>query len=577
MALGTPVAGATAYNSAAGTTTVAPAYPSGILATDVVLLFVGQKPSTANSGTVTTPTGWTLRDELTAAGGYGTTLGADTGNTNLRVYSWDAPVAGQTGTLSVTLGTNNISWAFMVRIPTGGGAISYGSADGQRTTQPTSPMSIALTNGATATNFQSGDLAIWAMCIPTDVTTPGQFSAQSITASGATFGTATELNEPDSGTNNDIGGYSAYASVSSGSSTAAPTVTATLTGTLTNVRGPVVLLRVREAPVAQDLTPDLFTNTQAFHNPTVVQEQFLTPALFTNDQTFFSADVTQSGGAQNLAPGLYTNAQTFYAATATATRTLTAARYDNAHTFYSPALTTSNTLAPDLYANSNAFYAPALSLNATLTVSPVENTSVFYSPVVTTGALAVAPSRLDNAQTFYSATVTPGAVTLSASRVENAQTFYSATVASGASFVYPPRLDNGQTFFAPSVTASVGLSAARYDNTQDFYAPAVTTATTLTAARLDNAQAFYAPTVSDTPPQEISFPDWVAPGWVEPGWVAWPYFNANQFFAATVTQGQAPQPQPQTQGGGAPFRFVPFNPVSPRRPKRKRDEELCLI
>lgn len=252
MALGTPVAAAAAYSANNGTS-VSPAYPAGILATDAVLLFVGQKPSTANGGTVTTPAGWTLREELLAAGGYGTTLGADTGNTNLRVYSWNAPVAGQTGTRAVTLAQNNISWAFIVRIPTGGGALSYGSADGQRTTTPTSPMSIALTNGATATNFQSGDLAIWAMCIPTDVTTPSQFSAQSITATGATFAAAVEMNEPDSTTGNDIGGYSARALVTAGSSTAAPTVSVTVGGTRTNVRGPVVLLRVREA---QALTLD---------------------------------------------------------------------------------------------------------------------------------------------------------------------------------------------------------------------------------------------------------------------------------------------------------------------------------
>lgn len=248
MALGTPVAAAAAYSAAAGTT-VAPAYPSGILTTDAVLMFVGMKPAAVGGGTVTTPSGWTLQDSLTNAGGY-TAQGADTGNSNLYVYTWNTPVAGQTGTLSVTLGGNNVTWAFMVRIPTGGGALSYGSADGQRTTTPTSPMSIALTNGATATNFQAGDKAIWAMCIPTDVTTPSQFSAQSITATGATFATAVELNEPDSQTGNDVGGYSAYAHVDSGTSTTAPTVTATLAGTITNVRGPVVLLRVREAALA---------------------------------------------------------------------------------------------------------------------------------------------------------------------------------------------------------------------------------------------------------------------------------------------------------------------------------------
>lgn len=252
MALGTPVAGAAAYSAQNGTT-VAPAYPVGIVATDVVLLFTGQKPSTANGGTATTPAGWTLREELLAAGGYGTTLGADTGNTNLRVYSWDSPVAGQTGTQSVTLAQNNVSWAFIVRIPTGGGAITYGSADGQQTATPGTSMAIALTNGATATNFQTGDKAIWAMCVPTDVSTPAQFSAEAVTATGAVFATATEINEPDSATGNDIGGYSAYTHVNSGSSTTAPTVTVTVGGTRTNVRGPVVMLRVREAAAPKEI------------------------------------------------------------------------------------------------------------------------------------------------------------------------------------------------------------------------------------------------------------------------------------------------------------------------------------
>lgn len=247
MALGTPVVGTTAYSASAGTT-VAPAYPAGMTAGDALVMFVGQKPGTANGGTTTTPTGWTLREELNAAGGYGTTLGADTGNTNLRAYTKDTVTGSESGTLSVTLGTNGVTWAFMVRVPTGGGTLSYGSADGQRTTTPTSPMAIALTNGASATAFQTGDKAIWAMCIPTDVTTPSQFSAQSITATGATFGTATELNEPDSSTGNDIGGYSAWAHVNSGSSSTAPTVTTTVAGTRTNVRGPVVLVRIRETP-----------------------------------------------------------------------------------------------------------------------------------------------------------------------------------------------------------------------------------------------------------------------------------------------------------------------------------------
>ncbi len=427
MALGTPVAGAAAY-SASGGTSVSPAYPSGILATDVVLLFLGQKPSTANGGTATTPAGWTLREELLAAGGYGTTLGADTGNTNLRVYSWDSPVAGQTGTRSVTIGTNNVSWAFIVRIPTGGGALSYGSADGQRTTTPTSPMSIALTNGATATDFEAGDKAIWAMCIPTDVQTPSQFSAQSVTATGATFATATELNEPDSGTGNDIGGYSAYAHVNSGSSTAAPTVTTNLAGTLTNVRGPVVLLRVREAPVTQTLTPNLYTNNQTFFSPTVSIEQFLTPDLYTNTQVFYSPDVTQAGGVQNLDPALYTNTQTFYSATVAASNTLTPALYTNAQTFYQPTVAASNTLTPALYTNNQIFYSATVTQGTTLLPDLYTNQQTFYSATVTTGAVTLLPGLYTNAQTFYAPTVDRGTVTLLPDLYTNAQTFYSPTV-----------------------------------------------------------------------------------------------------------------------------------------------------
>lgn len=245
MALGTPVAGAVAYSANNGTS-VAPAYPSGVVNTDQLVLFVGQKPGTAGGGTVTSPAGWTLREELTDAGGYGTTTGADVGNTNLRVYTKDVVDGTEAGSLSVTLATNSVSWAFIVRVPTGGGEISYGTADGQRTTAATASTSITLTNGASPTNFQAGDIALWAMCIASDVTTPAQFSSQSITATGATFSGATELNEPDSANGNDIGGYSAWAQVASGSSTTAPTVTTSVTGTLTNVRGPVVLLRLRE-------------------------------------------------------------------------------------------------------------------------------------------------------------------------------------------------------------------------------------------------------------------------------------------------------------------------------------------
>lgn len=258
MAIGTPVAGNAAY-SASGGTSVSPTYPTGIQSTDALVLFVGQKPSTANGGTVTTPSGWTLRDELTAAGGYGTTLGADTGNTNLRVYTKDTVTGSETGTLAVTIGTNNVSWAVVIRVPSGGNGLLYGSSDGSKTAAGAS-VSVTL---AANPGLQTGDVALWGMCIPTDVTTPSQFSAHSISASGATFDTPVELQEPDSATGNDIGGFLAYASVTAGSSSAAPTITATAAGTTTNVRGPLVLLRVREAAATITGSGDLVSDSSS--------------------------------------------------------------------------------------------------------------------------------------------------------------------------------------------------------------------------------------------------------------------------------------------------------------------------
>lgn len=271
MALGTPVAAAAAYSgTGGGAGTVSPAYPSGILATDVVVLFIGQKPATANGGGIGTLTGWTLRESLTGAGGYGNTLGADTGNTNLFCYTWDSPVAGQTGNLSVTLNDNNVSWAFILRIPTDGGVDVFGSADGSRTTAPTSgtAYTVTLTNGTTAPNLKAGDVAVWAMCVPTDVVGT-VFSAHTLSSTGTTFGTPAEFNEPSSGTANDVGGYSAWVSATSGSSTAAPVVGATATGTVTNIRGPIVLLRVRELP---------FINAEVGSFSYTGQDATLTPA-----------------------------------------------------------------------------------------------------------------------------------------------------------------------------------------------------------------------------------------------------------------------------------------------------------
>lgn len=239
-ALSWGASGTIAYSSSGGTS-VAPSYPSGITTNSGLVLVVGQKPSTASSGTCTTPSGWTLVGGSGWEGGYGATLGADTGNTKVYIFTKDTVTGSESGTLSVTVGTNNVCWAQILRVQsdipvTWSAAVGFGgdSSGGNVSVTASSDPGITV-----------GDFVIGGMCIPTDVTTPAQFSAQAFTQTGVTFNTAVEISEPDSTTGNDIGGFLCYATIASGTSSAAPVLTATAGGTTTNVRGPGFILRLR--------------------------------------------------------------------------------------------------------------------------------------------------------------------------------------------------------------------------------------------------------------------------------------------------------------------------------------------
>lgn len=534
MAFGTPTDGGAAYSTAGGTT-VAPAYPAGVAANDILVLIVGQKPSTANGGTVTTPSGWTLRESLTGAGGYGTTLGADTGNTNLFFYTKDVVNGTETGNLTVTVGTNNVCWGLIIRVP-GGGATSksFGSADAGRTTPPTSgaPFTTGLTNGASAPDLRSGDLAIWAMCIPTDVLNNG-FTAPTISSTGTTFGTAVKLEEPDSGTGNDIGGFVAYATATAGSSTAAPVVGATATGTITNVRGPLVLLRIRDT--TQQLTPSLYTNANSFFSPTITQTaptQNLSPARYDNTNTFYPLDITQTGGTQTLTPALYTNTNSFFAQTITSANTISPALYTNANVFYSATVTAGTiTLSPARYDNLNVFYSPVITQTGgpqTLLPDLYTNTNSFFTQVVT-AANTLSPSLYTNTNSFYTQIVTSTAL-ISPQLFTNTNQFFSPDVAA-ASAILPALYENQNVFYQPTVSSAITLLPDRYDNTNVFYSPSVSRGETISPDLYVNTNAFYQ--VSTT--YGISTQPYVDPGYVDDWYVGLNLQNVSQFFSPTVT------------------------------------------
>ncbi len=239
MALGTPVFGTPAYTSTNGS----PAYPAGVGATGKLYLIVAQKPSAAGGGTVTTPAGWTLKGETLNKGGYGTTIGADVGNLNLRIY--ERAAASQAGTQAVSTAGSSVCWMII-------GYVS-GTIDSDELVFGEDTSGGSVSAALPAVDLAAGDSLIWGMAIPTDVTTPSQFSAHALAAAGLTLATATEVAEPDNATGNDIGGFIARSVVNSGAATVAPTVSATATGTTTNVRGPVFLLRIREGAAAVGL------------------------------------------------------------------------------------------------------------------------------------------------------------------------------------------------------------------------------------------------------------------------------------------------------------------------------------
>lgn len=231
-------AAAAAFTVSSGDSSIAPAYPTGIVNHSGLLLFVGQKPATANGGGVTTPTGWTLVTSQLAAGGFGSTLGADTGNTNLYAFFKEADGT-ESGTLTVSLTDSDVAWAQITRYASITGAWGVSGTSGSDTT---ANASVSVT-GAKALPVGLGDTLVGAFCGPTDVVTPNQFTAEAFTATGATFnGSGVEDVEPFSSVGNDINGFVFHQYGLTGPATAAPVMTATVGGTNTNVKGPGVIV-----------------------------------------------------------------------------------------------------------------------------------------------------------------------------------------------------------------------------------------------------------------------------------------------------------------------------------------------
>lgn len=244
------------------TTTLTLTYPT-CLANDLLVCGVGVKPDTAS---ISTPADWDDVSNAEASGGGGTT-GADTGPTRLKLFKRRVPAGGLSGTFNITLGSSpNVAWG-MILVFRGPSASGYdcAAANGVDTTTGT-PFTAAM--GSDPGILQYDMVAIFG-CIPTDVSTPSQFSSPTLTGTGLTA-TVTEQGEPDTNSGNDIGGVVCTAEVSASLTSGNPTFSTTAGGTTTNVRGPIVIMRVRTIGSTNPRTRETLNVLQAVNRSAVI-------------------------------------------------------------------------------------------------------------------------------------------------------------------------------------------------------------------------------------------------------------------------------------------------------------------
>jgi hypothetical protein len=210
---------------------------------DLVLVATGSKPDTA--GVTVSDPAWTYVGN--GAGGAGV-QGAGTGPvreswyTRVKDPSWSAMP-------DFTLdGTGNCLWAhaYVIRADVAGSTYDVAMASGVRTVESTAWSVTCDTNPGLA----AGDMVLFGGATALGSLT---VTGEGITAPGATFGTATEIGEPKTTRNNDVGGFTAETTVTAGTATGAPTVTATMSAAV-GATGVSTVVRVRGVAVSTEPT-----------------------------------------------------------------------------------------------------------------------------------------------------------------------------------------------------------------------------------------------------------------------------------------------------------------------------------
>jgi hypothetical protein len=241
-----------------GSTSVTAGTPASLATGDGVLIHVMTKPDTA---TISTPAGWTLISDVAGGGG---TSGNGTGPTRQATFFREKD-AGWTTVPAVTVTNGNSTAAVASRWTKAAGTTwDVAGATGVYGT------AAATTNASTVLGsnpgITSGDMLAVGFSNQDDLPT---WSAQTISATGATFGSITERSDViETTTGNDMGGMLFTAACTAGTASSAATVGGTLSAA---GRGTAALTRLREVASSGTInaTPTGIASSEAFGSVTM--------------------------------------------------------------------------------------------------------------------------------------------------------------------------------------------------------------------------------------------------------------------------------------------------------------------
>lgn len=374
---------------AAGTTTTALDYPTGVAAGHLALACrVGWQTVTFSD-----ETGWTLGASL--AGGVGSAQ--DNHPTAARV---DVQTLTGSESGSVTFdhgGGAQAAIGCMLRYSIGAGEtwdVTYATGDdgshgANRIVAASSSLALA-----------PGDIVVAVVALDSDGAL--SFESADITVPGITFGTTTRLTPATAGsTLGGDGNIEVFeAAVSSGTATDVPTFTM-MTSSPSNC-GPVVFVRLRAVASATDLTVAAAAQAQTAENVTLTQVHELTSAAATQAQTADSPTLTQ---VHNLTVQDATHGHTADSPTLTQAHGLSVAAATHAHTAENATLVAAGDLSVDDATHAHAADGPALTQAHALTVADAAQAQTADAATLTQAhSLTVADT--DHAQSAEAAALT---------------------------------------------------------------------------------------------------------------------------------------------------------------------------